>query len=175
MVLVNGFNSVQPQLPPLTLFCQILDQVWITSSRNITATADRKACAIAFSRILTEIPELRQGQFAATWANTLVALLHLMEMPPHNILAKSNEEVLADLEEAGYSSSASKLAYAQTEMRDSFKEVESPQGYFITLFADATAKAPGTYTEIVRQTLEGKPNSQAAITRYCQQYGKTLV
>lgn len=61
--------------------------------------------------------------------------------------------MLANLAETGYSSSYSKLAYAQTEVRDSFKNINDGREYLVTTLNTYSQKHPGVVTPFVQGNL----------------------
>jgi len=171
--LVAAFDSVQPG--HAALFAQVLSQVWVPTTKNMKKKSDRKACVIALSKILAQVPALLEPPHQFAWASTLVAILHVLEMPPDASASRSNEDQLLEQEESGYSSSFIRLVYAQTEIRDSFKEIDDPKKFFISTLADACAARPGKYTPLIQGAVQDKASCTKAIQQYCQAYGKQLV
>lgn len=78
--------------------------------------------------------------------------------------------MLATLAETGYSSSYAKLAYAQTEVRDSFKDVADGRIYFIKMLETYSKSHPGTVQGFIQEALLAHDDQakvlQNAFTRY---------
>mmetsp|Transcript_22762 Transcript_22762/g.44700 ORF Transcript_22762/g.44700 Transcript_22762/m.44700 type:complete len:978 (-) Transcript_22762:250-3183(-) len=147
-------------------------QVWIPSSAAIKSVTDRKACAISLTRIIAESKDLRTPPLAGSvWPNAFVAILNILESPAPVVDLDSQEDLLEQITETGYASSFSKLVYGQTEVRDSFKEVENPKIFFVKTLAQASQAAPGTFMPLINQALANKPNFETVFQTLCQEAG----
>jgi len=160
----QAMNQITPGL-----FIQILNELWTSSIDSIRTTMDRKASAVAMARILCEDPNLLQQPQA--WENFFVAVMHLFEVPPSASDLLPPEEVLAQMTETGYSSTFSKLAYAQTEVRDSFKEIPSAKQHFVKVLFAANQQNGGVFMKLIQTALANKPNYTAHFGQYCQSAG----
>uniref|UniRef100_A0A7S2WRA8 Importin N-terminal domain-containing protein n=1 Tax=Mucochytrium quahogii TaxID=96639 RepID=A0A7S2WRA8_9STRA len=161
----KGLEGVGP-----ALYSQIIREVWIPAVSAIKSNTDRKASVIAMTRLLCESPELQTPQNREQcWANLFIACLTILEIPAQAEALETAEEQLAVLAESGYSSSFAKLAYAQNEIRDSFKEIQDPRVFFVQSIRQAQAQQPGVMNDLIKLALRDKPNFAQIYEAYCGQ------
>jgi len=157
-------------------FKDYVERFWVPAVGSIKTDVDRKACAIALTRIILENDELKQSsRGSGTWSNCFVAILSIFTVPvPMAVDPQSQEEELAAISEIGYSSSFSKLTYAQTEVRDYFKEIPQPRNFFLESLAKASQQTPGVYPQLIQTALDGKPVYKEHFHKWCRETGISI-
>ncbi|GBG29239.1 Exportin-2 [Hondaea fermentalgiana] len=178
MVGKHGVQDVQQGMQSLggLNFNDYLANVWVPSSKAIKGVTDRKACAVALTRVVVEAPELRTPPLSTSlWPNVFVAVLHIFEAPAPTVDLESQEEQLDQISETGYASSFSKLVHGQTEIRDSFKEIENPKLFFVRKIAEASQATPNVFPNLIQNALNGKPNFATCFQNITQEAQVNIV
>lgn len=73
---VQAIDSVQPKL-----FMMVMESIWLPTIQKVSGRIERKACAIAMIKLLTDCPPLLSETYFGLWPKLLVALMNLLELP----------------------------------------------------------------------------------------------
>lgn len=130
------------------MFCQLLQQVWVSKAKAVTNPHLRKALCIAGCRMLSESQSLKQQP--QIWAQVACATIELIEMLQKNAVDSDSQEAIGNekaqdsiLRQAsgsvgtasfggdgdGYAAKYAKLKYARVVQVDYFSEIPNLRVY----------------------------------------------
>eukprot|EP01111_Echinosteliopsis_oligospora_P015011 TRINITY_DN5802_c0_g1_i1.p1 TRINITY_DN5802_c0_g1~~TRINITY_DN5802_c0_g1_i1.p1 ORF type:complete len:996 (-),score=247.01 TRINITY_DN5802_c0_g1_i1:79-3003(-) len=149
------------------LFRNILDSLYIPHVGKVNGTIERKMCAIAITKLLTESQELVGGTYSASWGPLLQALLSVLELPEDR---GDNGEFDDDDEldvaaGSGYSNAYSPLVYAMRTDTDPYANV-IPQQFLATQMHKLAVSHPGKVAPMIKAAVN-EP-AQQLLTSYFQ-------
>jgi exportin-2 (importin alpha re-exporter) len=130
-------NKIQPQT---NLFLMIIDSLLIPNILKVNGTIERKMCAIALTKFLTEYPSSLNSPYVEKWGTLMDILIQLLEAPEQ---ATEPDPEYAEHYGENFDltpSSHSKLVYAKKSSNDPFLSIE-PKSYL----ANAVKKAHSLY------------------------------
>ena len=172
------------------MFCQLLQQIWISKAKAVTQPHLRKALCIAGSRMLSESQSLKQQP--QIWSQVACATIELIEMLQKNqVDSDSAEAIGAEKVQAsllrqasgsvgaatsfggssgdgdGYAAKYAKLKYAVVQPTDFFTEIADPRVYL--------GQQIGIVGGAARGLINGVPaQQQQYLQQCCQKAGVNL-
>jgi exportin-2 (importin alpha re-exporter) len=144
---LQAIDAVQPKL-----FMMVMESLWLAHIQKVSGLTERKACAIAMIKLLTDCPALLGEVYFPLWSKILAALMAVLELPQqeagtthnihgkkrhnivkwvaHNVLSfpaaateAADEEVDVDIAQASHASFET-LMHARKKDVDPFKDVD---------------------------------------------------
>ena len=96
LVAKHGVQSLETSLNGINpgLFCQLLQQVWVTKAKAVTNPFLRKALCVAGSRMLAESNALKQQPHV--WAQVASATMELIEMWQKNAVDADSADAMGN-------------------------------------------------------------------------------
>ena len=103
--LVSTIDAIQPKL-----FGMVLEKLVVPDLNKVSGNLERKICAVGFSRVLTEAPDMLNN-YSSLWTGVLGALIGLFELPTDESVP--DDEHFVDVEDAPqYQAAFSQLMFA---------------------------------------------------------------
>jgi len=73
---LQAIDNVQPNL-----FMMVMSSLWLPNIQKVSGLTERKACAIAMIKLLTDCPALLGETYFSLWSKVLAALMAVLELP----------------------------------------------------------------------------------------------
>jgi len=161
------WNPVDALQPGTAL--NLVSNVWVNNALHVKDHLERKACVIAMTRMLVEVPQLQDPQQANAWSQILSVAVKLVEQEnvSGDVSTKQPdaEDALEALEETGYEAGFSKLYFAASKQNDYLKGVApSGKAFLVNELSKASAAKPGVYPQRAKASLQ--PAELAALEKY---------
>ncbi|KAJ3273693.1 importin-alpha export receptor [Terramyces sp. JEL0728] len=166
-VTIDNYISIIDSIQQNPLFGGLLESILIPEVELVSAPQARKNTAIALVKLLTQ-SEAMVNQYFSLWSKLLVAILNLFQLPAHTVTAEETD-LVADLEEAGYQPSYSRLASGAVKKQDLNID---PETYLCTSLIALGQKQPKISQAI--QTELPQDKSQGLMARL-QNGGASLI
>ncbi|KAL6077585.1 Exportin-2 [Balamuthia mandrillaris] len=157
---VQQIDSVDAQL-----FNKVLVSLWIPNVQKVSGVIERKMCAIAMTKLLTECPEMLSEPYFAHWGDLLRAVISIFEEPEDESVPADVADNYVEVEESapGYSTAYSQLVYAHKDDIDPFKTIDA-KAYFAHSLNKLSIAHPGKFQEVLNQYLP--PAAMAILQNY---------
>jgi len=117
---LQAIDSVQPQL-----FLMVMESLWIPHVQKVSGVIERKACAIAMTKLLTDCPAMLSNTYFPIWGKLLSVLKAVIEESPDESVPAdvADEDVPVDIVETSHNAFET-LTHARKKDSDPFKEVD---------------------------------------------------
>ncbi|RWS11546.1 exportin-2-like isoform X2 [Dinothrombium tinctorium] len=146
--LVSTIDSIQPKM-----FGMVVERVYIPEMQKVSGSTERKICAVGATKILSEVPAMIEGEYAAYWAPLLQAVIGLFELPEDDSVPE--DEHFIEIEETpGYQASYAQLVFAGKREHDVFNgTINDPRLYLAQCLNQTSAKYPGKLPPVISSGL----------------------
>ncbi|CAG8634271.1 1770_t:CDS:10 [Funneliformis caledonium] len=149
---INVFDSIQRKL-----FIEVLNAFIIPEMQKIQDYTEKKICAIAMTRLLTQSEKILMDDYISVWPNVLTALIKLFEAPTEIKKSYDEEEELLTYdfeEERQFQSAFARLTSTGKLNRDPTEKIEDPKLFLAHSLQALSQRYPGKINEMISSKLQ---------------------
>ncbi|RGB41994.1 exportin-2-like protein [Rhizophagus diaphanus] len=146
---IQAFDSMQPKL-----FIEVLNAFIIPEMQKIQDYTEKKICAVAMTRLLTQSEKILTDDYITVWPSILAALIKLFEAPTE--IKKSEEEELITYdfeEERQFQSAFARLTSTGKLKRDPTERIEDPKIFLAHSLQTLSQRYPGKINDMISTKL----------------------
>ncbi|CAI2184350.1 8284_t:CDS:10 [Funneliformis geosporum] len=159
---INVFDSIQRKL-----FIEVLNAFIIPEMQKIQDYMEKKICAIAMTRLLTQSEKILMDDYISVWPNILTALIKLFEAPTEIKKNYDEEEELLTYdfeEERQFQSAFARLTSTGKLKRDPTEKIDDPKLFLAHSLQALSQRYPGKINEMISTKL--KPECTNHLVQY---------
>ncbi|RIA85430.1 exportin-2-like protein [Glomus cerebriforme] len=147
---IQAFDSMQPRL-----FIEVLNAFIIPEMQKIQDHTEKKICAVAMTRLLTQSEKILTDDYITVWTSILAALIKLFEAPTEIKKNHDDDELLTyDFEEERqFQSVFARLMSTGKLKRDPTEKIEEPKVFLALSLQELSQKYPGKINEMISSKL----------------------
>ncbi|XP_041358734.1 exportin-2-like [Gigantopelta aegis] len=149
--LVDMVDTIQPKM-----FGMVIEKLYLQDLQKISGHIEKKICAVGVTKVLTEVPSMLQGDYAALWPQLLQALISLFELP-EDVSVPDDEHFIEVDDISGYQTTYSQLAFAGKKEHDPFSgAVPDVKMNLVKHLYELSTRHPGMLSPIINQGLQAE-------------------
>ncbi|GES89790.1 importin-alpha export receptor [Rhizophagus clarus] len=146
---IQAFDSMQHKL-----FFEVLNAFIIPEMQKIQDYTEKKICAVAMTRLLTQSEKILTDDYITVWPSILAALIKLFEAPTE--IKKDEEEELLTYdfeEERQFQSAFARLTSTGKLKRDPTERIEDPKIFLAHSLQTLSQRYPGKINDMISSKL----------------------
>jgi exportin-2 (importin alpha re-exporter) len=166
--IVTVLDTVQPRL-----FYMILDNIYLSDVAKMPTLIEKKVCAVAMIKLLTECPLLLDDTYFGLWPKILTTLIRLFEAPEvetelmgSDNLSAGDDDIIIDghgnilnqeddgTNLSGYNVIYTHLAYSKRRPHDALKNIEDPKIFLARSLYELSKAHPGRFPPVISHLSE---------------------
>ncbi|XP_070556121.1 exportin-2-like [Ptychodera flava] len=146
--LIAMIDTIQPKM-----FGMVVERLYLQDVQKVSGGTERKICAVGITKILTECPQMIEGDYAKLWPQLLQALIGLFELPEDE--STPDDEHFIEIEDTpGYQTAFSQLVFAGKREHDPFHgTIPNAKIYLAQSLQKMSATQPGKLQPLISASL----------------------
>lgn len=153
------------------IFGMVIEKLYIPDVKKVTGIIERRICVCGIIKILGQLPLVDNGSYNRLWADLLVVLMEIFELPPE--VANDENDHFVDIGESlDFQAQYSKLNYATVKRDDPTSEVGDLKALLANSLSNLSTKLPGFIPRVLQDSVD--QGVVACLMKYCQAANVTL-